>query len=125
MAVIALSVCVPFAFSGCVALLAVGAAGGAAAYYMGSLTTTLPNSVEEVQRAVKQSAKLDLKFVMINLKEDSVCAEYEMRNALDKKIVITLNKTHDGMTKIDIRVGTFGDETVARSILDAIKTRLS
>lgn len=44
------------------------------------------------------------------------------RNSADKKMLIKLKKVSDGATEIRIRVGTFGDESMSRLILDKIKS---
>ncbi|MBN1403515.1 MAG: DUF3568 family protein [Opitutales bacterium] len=122
---IALALAVPTAFSGCVVLAAAAAAGGTVAYVQGSLNSTLPSPIEDVQKAVKRALRNDLKFSLISAKEDAVSAEYNARTARDEKIVVILEKVSDGVTKISIRVGYFGDESLSNQILDSIKTRVS
>ncbi len=123
--IIALALAVPTAFSGCVVLAAAAAAGGTVAYVQGSLNSTLPSPIEDVQKAVKRALRNDLKFSLISAKEDAVSAEYNARTARDEKIVVILEKVSDGVTKISIRVGYFGDESLSNQILDSIKTRVS
>jgi len=122
---VALAFSIPVMFSGCVAILAAGAAGGAVAYVRGALNATLSEQIEDVQKAVKQSIRNDLKFTLISAKEDAVGAEYEARTSRDDKIIIRLDRASDSTTKIQIRVGVFGDEAMSWHILETIKTRLS
>jgi hypothetical protein len=109
---------------GCVVLVSAAAAGGVA-YYKGSLTATLPCNVEKVESAVRATLEKDLRFALINSAEDAVGAEYTARNSQDEKIVIKLKRVDDAITKIDIRVGVFGDESTSQLILRKIEKRLN
>jgi len=95
------------------------------AYVQGALTTVVSSPLPDVQKAVAQAMRIDLKFFVLTSSEDALCARYEARTALDEKVVIKLEKIDDDTTRIDIRVGIFGDESLSRQILDVIKTRLS
>ena len=101
-----------------------GAAGGTVAYVKGALTANLPAPIVEAQEATRKALTKDLKFVLINSNEDAVTAVYNARNAKDEKIKIQLDLVTDTTTKIDIRVGTFGDEALSQLILQKIQKRL-
>jgi hypothetical protein len=109
--------------SGCLVVVA-GAAGGTVAYVKGALTANLPNPIVDVQKATKKALTKDLNFVLINSSEDAVTAVYHARNAKDEKIEIRLDLVTDTTTKIDIRIGTFGNETLSQLILQKIQKRL-
>lgn len=115
----------PIAFTGCVAVVAAGAAGGTVAYLRGDLSATLSASMRDSQRAVIQALQTDLRLVVVSTSEDSLTAEYVARTAQDDKVVIRLNRASDITTKISIRIGTFGDESKSRQILESIQSRLS
>lgn len=109
--------------SGCVAVVAAGAAGTGVAWYSGRLEANLDQNIEAVF-AASQKALKQLEFANINNKKSSVDAQLVSRTALDKKVEITLQKVTDRSTKVMIRVGVFGDETLSMSILDKIKAAL-
>ena len=109
--------------TGCVAVVAAGAAGTGVAWYSGRLEANLDQNIEAVF-AASQKALNQLEFANISNKKTSVDAQLVSRTALDKKVEITLQKVTDRSTKVMIRVGVFGDETLSMSILDKIKAAL-
>lgn len=109
--------------TGCVAVVAAGAAGTGVAWYSGRLEANLDQNIEAVF-AASQKALNQLEFANISNKKSSVDAQLVSRTALDKKVEITLQKVTDRSTKVMIRVGVFGDETLSMSILDKIKAAL-
>jgi len=109
--------------TGCVAVVAAGAAGTGVAWYSGRLEANLDQNIEAVFVA-SQKALTQLEFANITNKKSSVDAQLVSRTALDKKVEITLQKVTDRSTKVMIRVGVFGDETLSMSILDKIKAAL-
>jgi len=109
--------------TGCVAVVAAGAAGTGVAWYSGRLEANLDQNIEVVF-AASQKALTQLEFANISNKKSSVDAQLVSRTALDKKVEITLQKVTDRSTKVMIRVGVFGDETLSMSILDKIKAAL-
>lgn len=109
--------------TGCVAVVAAGAAGTGVAWYSGRLEANLDQNIEAVF-AASQKALSQLEFANISNKKSSVEAQLVSRTALDKKVEITLQKVTDRSTKVMIRVGVFGDETLSMSILDKIKAAL-
>ena len=109
--------------TGCVAVVAAGAAGTGVAWYRGRLEANLDQNIEAVF-AASQKALNQLEFANISNKKSTVDAEIVSRTALDKKVEIRLEKVTDRSTKVTIRVGVFGDETLSMSILDKIKAAL-
>jgi hypothetical protein len=105
--------------TGCVAVVAAGAAGTGVAWYRGRLDHNIEAVFAASQRALNQ-----LEFANISNKRSAVDAQLVSRTALDKKVEITLQKVTDRSTKVMIRVGVFGDETLSMSILDKIKAAL-
>ncbi len=108
-------------------LVAVGAAGaagaGAVAYVRGELDATVGNSYEATLSATNR-ALTDLQFARISETKDAFNAVLVARSAIDKKIEIKLTKSGEGLTRVQIRIGTFGDEPMSRAILDKIKSNL-
>jgi len=107
--------------SGC---LAAGAGAGAAvAYVKGQLETSLATDYAKVVKAAQQ-AITQLEFAKISEKKDGLKAEFVARTALDKKVEINLTKTGDKLTKVEIKVGLFGDQDLSQAILGKIKANL-
>lgn len=109
--------------TGCVAVVAAGAAGTGVAWYSGRLEANLDHNLDAVFAAAQKSLD-QLEFANISNKRSRVDARLVSRTALDKKVEITLEKMTDRSTKVIIRVGIFGDETLSMSILDKIKAAL-
>jgi hypothetical protein len=112
--------------SGCF-LVAVGAAGaagaGTVAYIRGELDASLAGKVEAVDTATN-TALQQLQFAKISEGKSTVDASIVARTGQDKKIEIKLDRTADNLTRVRIRVGTFGDEALSRLTLDKIKSNL-
>lgn len=109
--------------SGCIAVAAAGAAGAGVAWYSGKLESNLTDDLDAVFRA-SQEALADLEFAKISDQKTAIDAQLVSRTALDKKVEITLQKLSDDSTKVSIRVGLLGDESLSMAILDKIKANL-
>ena len=112
--------------TGCVAVV-VGAAAGAGAagyaYVSGELKSTESATLAETYKASLAAMK-DLEFPVISQTKDALEAQVTARNSSDKKIVVKLTKASGTATEVRIRVGTFGDESISRLILEKIKKHL-
>jgi hypothetical protein len=111
------------AYSGCVAVVAAGAAGTGVAWFNGRMETTVNADIDDAYEASRSAIK-DMEFASVSNKKSSLDAELVARTALDKRVEIVLKKVDDNVTKLSIRVGIFGDETVSMAILDKIKSNL-
>ncbi len=106
-------------FTGC-AFLAVGAAAGAAgagavAYVNGELKVTESMSLDTAYKA-SEMAFANLKMDVVKSEKDGQVAKIEALATADKKVTVHLRKLADKSTEVRIRVGVFGDETIARQI---------
>ena len=112
--------------SGC-ALLVVGgvaaAGAGGYAYVKGEVKSTQPVPMDQAWKATLAAVK-ELQFPVISQAKDALSAEVTVRNASDTKIVIKVTKLYENSTEISIRVGTFGDESLSRQILQQIQKHL-
>ncbi len=113
--------------NGC-ALFVVGAAAGVAgaggyAYYKGEVKATEPTSLDRVWNATRAAMK-DLEFPVTSQGKDALEGDLTARNASGKKIEIEMTKISDSATELRIRVGTFGDEALSRTILAKINSHL-
>lgn len=112
--------------TGCVLLVAGGAAAAGAgtyAYVQGELKATESAPLDRVWAAT-QAAVTELELPITSRHKDALGARLLARTSSDKKVEINLKKVTDTTTEIRIRVGTWGDETLSRLILDKIKKRL-
>jgi hypothetical protein len=115
---------VSLACSGCLALFAGAAAGGAGAVYvMGKLEDKVPQNVTTTHEAVLAGLK-DLDMPIESDKADKVTAETKAHLSNGKDVSISLDRETQATTKISIRVGTMGDEKQSLEILQAIKKHL-
>lgn len=112
--------------SGCAALLLTGGAAAGAgtfAYVKGELKASESAPLPKVYDA-SLAAMHNLEFAVTSQEKDALSAKIVARAVGDKKVQVNLKKTTEGVTEIRIRVGTFGDETTSRLILDKIKSGL-
>ncbi len=108
--------------SGCV-FAAIGAGAATVVYVQGDLEDTLSAGLEKTVRAANVAVK-DLAFVKVSENKDALLVTIVARNADDKKIQIKLESVSANVTKVNIRVGTFGDEALSLAIMDKIKANL-
>jgi Protein of unknown function (DUF3568) len=112
--------------SGCfLFVVGAGAAAGAGtvAYIKGELDATLPNNYNAVADASAKAID-EMHFALVSQSRDSAGALVTARTVEDTRIMINVEVVDTNLTKVRIRVGTFGDEALSRSILDQIKRNL-
>lgn len=114
-------------FTGC-AFLAVGAAAGAAgagavAYVNGELKVTESMSLDTAYKAA-ELALVNLKMDTVKAEKNGLNAKIEVLATTGKKATIQLRKLGDKSTEVRIRVGVFGDETIARQIHDKMQANV-
>ena len=104
---------------GCV-VAAVGAgAAGTVAYLKGDLEAVESRKLDEVHAATLKAVK-ELGLHVTKDSKDALSATVVARDALDKKVTITLRATTEQTTKLSIRVGLFGSEAKSRLIYQKI-----
>jgi type IV secretory pathway TrbL component len=112
--------------SGCVAVLVGGAAAagaGTMAYVRGELQSTLDAPYEQAWTAA-QRALADLQMPVTAQDRDGLSGRITARATGDRKILVQLRKVTGTATEVRIRVGTWGDESLSRQILEQIQRRL-
>ncbi|MGA3163832.1 MAG: DUF3568 family protein [Verrucomicrobiota bacterium] len=67
-------------------------------------------------------ARNDMQYAIVDKSKAGITAKILARTSGDEKIQVTLEKQSASVTEIHIRVGTFGDESLSRQILDKIKS---
>ena len=116
---------VSVSLSGCALMLigaGVAAGVGTVAYVNGELKGTEEVTLDKAWQATQQAMQ-DLQFKVTKSEKDALAGELIALRADNTRIVIRLKQQSDKVTEIRIRVGTFGDETLARLIFDKIKKR--
>lgn len=110
---------------GCFAAVVGAGAAGTVAYVRGDLEAVEPYKLNTVYAATKKAVN-QLGYAVTKEAKDATAAEIIARDVEDKKITIKLNSTTEGVTKLSIRVGVFGDETrstlIYRKIEDNLKS---
>ncbi len=118
-----LGVAVCLLSTGCVAVVAASAAGAGVAWVRGALETTLEADLDRAYRAT-QSALRDLEFAVVSERKSGVDAAVFARTARDKRVEVVLERTGDKSTRVSIRIGVFGDESLSLAVLERIKDAL-
>lgn len=112
--------------AGCALLVVGGAAAagaGTAAYVRGDLKANLDATLDQTLAATRAALK-ELQMPITVEEKDGLSGKLTARAVGDKKIGVRVNKVTGTLTEVAIRVGTWGDETMSREILDKIKQRL-
>ena len=110
--------------SGCALFLVGGAAAagaGTVAYVNGELEETEDVAYETAYNAAL-AAMSDLQYTVVDKSRNLLTIKIVARTIGDKRIQVMLDKQSASVTEIRIRVGTFGDESLSRQILDKIKS---
>jgi hypothetical protein len=108
--------------NGCI-FLAAGAGAGTVAYVRGDLEATVDAKLDKTYDATLKALQ-QLELTPTEKQKDAIGAKVIARTSTDKKITITLAPVTDKLTKISVRIGVFGDQTISQMIYDNIKKNL-
>jgi hypothetical protein len=114
---------------GCAAPAVIATAGfgalqtGTEAFIRGELESAVANPIAEVYAAA-QAALVELGFKVTNSKLGEVNGYIRSKETQGRKIVVELEMKSPVVTKINVRVGIFGDQGVSRLILSHIQEKL-
>jgi hypothetical protein len=112
---------------GCVPLVAAGAgavaAGGTVAYVRGDLETTYPAPLNRTWDAT-MGALREAQLRVTDTQKDAAKGTIKALQADDTPVTVSLETAGPSTTAVKIRVGTFGDEEVSKSINRRIAARL-
>lgn len=108
---------------GCVAVVAGVAGAGAVAYVRGELQALLDAPYASVVRAANRAVS-ELEFVKVSERMDALTAVLIARTANDKKVEIRILKSTDAITRVEIRVGIFGEEALSQTVLAQLREHL-
>ena len=112
--------------NGCFLFVVGAAAGAGAAGYAwvdGEIKATEAASLNQTWDASLAAMK-DLEFPVTDQAKDALQGDLTARNANNTNIKIKLKYISNTSTEIRIRVGTFGDESLSRIILNKINNHL-
>ena len=127
LALILLLIASPAVLTGCLAAAAVGggavAGAGTIAYIKGELKSTEGYPFMTVWDATVKAVE-QLEFIVVNKVNDAISGKYEVVTADNKTVHIDVKRIGDNITEIKIRVGTFGDESLSRFILNKIQSNI-
>jgi hypothetical protein len=124
-----LLIAVALALSGCAAPALIATAGfgalqtGTEAFIRGELEAAVANPMAEVF-AAGEAAVIELGFKITSSKLGQVNGYIRTRETQARKIVIDVEMKSPMVTKINIRVGVFGDQAISRLILQHIQEKL-
>lgn len=93
------------------------------AFVRGDLNSTLNGGYDASVKATRTALER-LKFTLESERGDALRSEFVARTGLDKRIEVLVTRQEARQTDIRIRVGAFGDEALARSLLTEIEARL-
>jgi hypothetical protein len=110
--------------SGCLVAAAAGAAGGTVAYMKGDVEAVVEGNVEQTFNATK-AAMDELKLPLMATWSNAMEAHVEARVGTDNKATVNINGQSEKLSKVSIRVGTFGDQGLSQAILEKIKANLN
>jgi hypothetical protein len=108
---------------GCVAAVVVVGAAGTVAYVKGDLEAIVAKDLTAVYNACLKALP-QLQITPTKTEKDVISAKIVGRGTDDEKITIKLRRTAADSTRLSIRVGFFGDETLSMLIYDRIKQNL-
>ena len=109
--------------TGCVALVAAGAAGGGVYYLSGQLKAPVNASIKKTADAATD-AIADLQFRKISEATDALNSHIIARTAADEKVDIKIEYQTDESSMITIRFGLLGDQQRSAKVLEAIQENL-
>jgi hypothetical protein len=109
--------------SGCVAAVAAAGGAGGYAWSRGKLSFTTPHDITSCHDAtISALTTLDIKVTGDTT--DMLAGRIKGETATGEDLTVDLEPQSIRVTKIDIRVGFWGNETQARMIADKIRKRL-
>ena len=122
MIVVAMS-CLCMTLGGCLLLLGGAAGAGTVAYVGGALQESVKATPEQVVSATNQ-ALTSLKYITMSSESAGQTGKVTGRTGDDKAVTVEAKQEGAGISRVSIRIGTFGDEARSRILMDEIKKKL-
>jgi hypothetical protein len=99
------------------------ATSDAVAWVRDALQTTVDAPLDRTVKATTKALK-NLQFAAVVTKADALSGIVSAKTARDEKIEVTITSVTAVQTRLDIRVGAFGDKPVSQRILSEILQQL-
>ena len=99
------------------------ATNDAVAWVRDALQTTVDAPLDRTVKATTNALK-NLQFASVATKADAISGVVTAKTAREEKIEITITSVTPVQTRLDIRVGAFGDKPVSQRILSEILKEL-
>ena len=110
--------------AGCLAVAAGAVAGiGTYAYVKGELKSTFEAGIERTYAAARKAVD-QLGFTVKQEGKDALEGRIVAHQADGTEVKINLTRKGENLTEVGVRVGTFGNESHSRIIMDKIKANL-
>ena len=123
MVLIIMLVGVSLILSGCVLFAGAAAGAGSYAWVSGKLTFTTPHDVARSHEATLAAFK-KLDIVVVKDETSSLGSKMEGTTKTGETVTVDLEPQAANVTKIDVRVGFFGNHDKEREVADVIKKHL-
>jgi uncharacterized protein YbjQ (UPF0145 family) len=99
------------------------ATNDAVAWVRDALQTTVDAPLDRTVKATTTALK-DLQFSAVTTRADAISGVVTAKTARDEKVEVTITSVTPVQTRLDIRVGAFGDQPVSQRILSEIQKQL-
>jgi hypothetical protein len=109
--------------SGCLVAAAAAGTGAAVVYSKGDKDFTADATVAQCMSAAASTMQ-DLKYNIEKNESSASDGEIFARSATDRSVKIHVTYLADKSTRVNIKVGTWGDETITQQIWDTMRTYL-
>jgi uncharacterized protein DUF3568 len=91
---------------------------------LGTYTTNVRSSPDKVTKAAYKACE-DLELTNINSSGTTVDGKVTASTAQGEQITIDIEQSGDGVSKVSIRAGTTGDDSLSKQLVDRINKHLS
>ena len=91
---------------------------------MGNIRTTLEANPRQLTEVAERTLA-DMGLSIISSQSTAVDGQIVARTAQDRRVTLHISEESDDLSKLTIRVGTFGDEAVSLALLKRIERRLN
>jgi hypothetical protein len=108
---------------GCLVAAAAAGTGATVAYVRGDLETTIDAPPKAATDAAERALKA-LDVAVISKEATSLDGKVVGRTARDVKLVIVVKGESDKLSKVSVRVGTFGDSAMQNRVIEKIRQEL-
>jgi len=110
-------------FCGCSSTVINGTGTTNTYIYSGGTMKGTENMTLDQAWSSTQSAIKDLEFTVITQQKDALAARLTARTALDRKVEVELRRISDNLTEVRVHAGSFGDQNLSYTIVQAIQKR--